>query len=64
MFVSPLILIKMEQGPLIGAPVFSWTLAISHSFNPASRFLAGQERTPDPEFATLDHRGLWLVITQ
>ena len=41
----------MEQGPLFRALVFSWTLAISH-FNPASRSLAGQERTLDLESMT------------
>ena len=54
-FVSLLILIKIEQGPLIGALVFSRTFAFSRMAD-ISRAdilsLAGQERTLDLELTT------------
>ena len=45
----------MEQGPLLGTlgSCLFLDISLSHIFNAASRFFAGQERTPDPESTTV-----------
>ena len=57
--VSLLILIKMDQGPLLRALVSSQTLA-SLAFQSCICSFAGQERTPDPESTTPSCSGSWL----
>ena len=54
--VNPLILIKMEQEPLLRT-LFSSRTLVSLAFQACVRSLDGQKRTPDPESMTDEHMG-------